>query len=78
MVEHFYAWAIDTKEHGYIGRFWHFGKPPDIPLNSLGCLISLFETRTIARDALQYVRGAYKKAKVVRVRIYIVQGDSHA
>lgn len=78
MVEDFYAWAIDTKEHGYIGRFWNFGTPSNIPLNMLGCVVSLFETRDIARDALQYVRGAFKKAVVVRVRIFIRPETPHA
>lgn len=74
MVTEFYAWAINTRSdegHGFIGRFWHFGRPPFIPDQLLGCRTSLFETRAKAREALPHVKCTFPKARVVKVKVTV-------
>ena len=76
-MKQFTAWAIKTNdpEHSkdaLIGRYWWFNnEPPNIPEHLRGCQFSLFATRKIAREKLKWVRQAYPKAQVVKVRAAI-------
>jgi hypothetical protein len=75
-VEHFRAWAIDTKSnegHGFIGRYWNFENVFHLlPVHLEGCKIALFSTRKTALENLPKVRrGAFPKARVVRVSVTI-------
>lgn len=69
----FLAWAIDLNTaggHGLAGRyFWGY----DIPKHLKGCLISLFETRKVARQARDQAKlgGVFPKARVARVKVTI-------
>ena len=73
--ERFFAWAIDTGDRstpGFIGRYWWFrGTVPEIPRQLEGSRHVLFTTRRIARSHLSDVRGAFPKARVVRVCVRI-------
>lgn len=76
IIKTYKGWAIDiqSKEgHRLIGRFWTFGgQYPDIPVQLLGHLIAVFETRNAAKKDLADVRKSFPKAKVVRVTVDIV------
>lgn len=72
MKKVFDAWAINTGENGFIGRFWKF-KDSDslIPIHMAGCRVALFQTRSIARHRLLEVRRSFPKAKVSKVKVTI-------
>ena len=75
----FNAWAIDTGEDSFIGRYWWFeGRPPvyrpsTIPDHLEGCRVALFKTRSIARLHLPSVRAAYPQARVVQVGVRVIE-----
>jgi len=70
-MEKFKAWGIRLDKNGLMGRFW-FGTPLE---HNRGCKVALFETRTIARKNLKYMKAGnyvpYPKAKVLRVEITV-------
>jgi len=78
MITVFDAWVINTQSmegHGLIGRYWWFDKKtprPGIPIHMEGCHVAMFTTRRIAREHLQSVRHSFPKAKVVHVKVRII------
>ena len=72
----FTAWAIKTNDPenlGFIGRYWYWGfeETEHIPEKPEGCQVALFKTREIARKILQWVKNAFPKANIKKVRVTI-------
>jgi len=67
------GWVINTRSddgHGFIGKFWWFGKnPPKIPNHMDGYRTAVFRTRKEAIEGLNFVIGSFHKARVERVTI---------
>jgi hypothetical protein len=74
MTKTFFAWALKTNEkshNGFIGMYWWFEENEYIPEKLKGGQIALFETRSIARKNLPWVKKSYPKASVVKVKITV-------
>jgi hypothetical protein len=61
------AWAIECEPGHLIGVYWFNSAPLLKHLD--GYRSATFATRRAARVALKQVKGSYRKARVVRVRV---------
>ena len=80
MRETFTAWAIDSRNeggYGLIGRYWLFYPVYALnPVHLEGCQVALFTTRELARRFLPKVRGAFPRARVVKVSVEIKEAKN--
>ena len=70
----FIAWAIktnDSENFSFVDRYWGLEETERIPEKPEGCQVALFKTREIARKILQWVKSAFPKASVKKVRVTV-------
>ena len=77
----FIAWAVDSRSkegHGLLGRYWRFDNSHrDIPPHLEGCIVALYKTRELAREAAKSIRGdgieytPFPKTRAIKVEVII-------